>query len=160
MRSRLPTVFMLVFLLLCTPLSGCFGESDVKSLSASSLMVSEADSLEAGMWQTITLEASSDLAVFIPYFIQDPGSMRAQNGTVLDMKSGETISMNILFPPRNQVVMFFIGEIGRLNWPIREADQSWATWLDNRGNGSARTHRPFQLPVRRQGQSEETGPLR
>ena len=95
------------------------------------MTVVEASSLEAGMWQTITLDASSDLAVFIPYFIQDPGSMRAQNGTVLDMNSGEQVNVNILFPPRNDAIVFFIGDIGRVDWPIREADESWITWLDN-----------------------------
>ena len=89
------------------------------------------------VWQQITLAASEGLAVYIPYFIQDPGSMRAQNGTVLDMDAGERLSMNILFPPRNDAVVFFIGEIGRTEWPIRPADVSWVTWLENPTNGSA-----------------------
>ena len=127
----------LVFLMILAPLSGCFGENETQSLDASSLSVSEKDSLEAGMWQTITLEASDDLAVFIPYFIQDPGSMRAQNGTVLDMESGEKVSMNVLFPPRNEEIVFFIGDIGRVNWPIREPDQSWTSWLNDPSIGSA-----------------------
>ena len=97
-----------------------------------SLSVSNSDALQAGMWQTITLQASNDLAVFVPYFIQDPGSMRAQNGTVLDMKSGDKVSMNILFPPRNEEIVFFLGDIGRVDWPIREPDQSWMTWLNIR----------------------------
>ena len=83
------------------------------------------DALQGGMWQKITLAASEGLAVYIPYFIQDPGSMRAQNGTVLDMDAGERLSMNILFPPRNDAVVFFIGEIGRTEWPIRPADDTW-----------------------------------
>ena len=127
----------LVFLMVLAPLSGCFGENEIESLSDASLVVPEADSLEAGIWQTITLVASDDIAVFVPYFIQDPGSLRAQNGTVLDLKSGETVSMNILFPPRNEEIMFFIGEFGRLNWPIRDADESWSSWLEDRNSGSA-----------------------
>ena len=84
MRQRLMPAFAMVFLMMLTPLSGCFGENEVESLDKDSLSISESDSLQAGMWQTITLQASDDLAVFIPYFIQDPGSMRAQNGTVLE----------------------------------------------------------------------------
>ena len=127
----------LMFLMVLAPLSGCFGENETQPLDALSLEVAEVDSLEAGMWQTITLNAINDLAVFIPYFIQDPGSMRAQNGTVLDMNSGETLSMNILFPPRNDAIVFFIGEIGRVDWPIREADESWMLWLEDRSGGSS-----------------------
>ena len=123
--------------MLLAPLSGCFGENEEESFDASSLTVVEASSLEAGMWQTITLDASNDLAVFIPYFIQDPGSMRAQNGTVLDMESGEQVSLNILLPPRNDVIVFFIGDAGRVDWPIRQADESWITWLENPTSGSA-----------------------
>ena len=135
---RIPVqAFGLMFLMLLAPLSGCVGENNVESLSASSLSIAESDSLEAGMWQTITMEASDDLAVFIPYFIQDPGSMRAQNGTVLDMESGDKVAMNILFPPRNEEIVFFIGEIGRVNWPIREPDQSWVAWLNDPSTGSA-----------------------
>ena len=44
----------LVFLMVLTPLSGCFGENEIQSLEESSLTIVEADSLEAGMWQTIT----------------------------------------------------------------------------------------------------------
>jgi len=123
--------------MLLAPLSGCFGENEEESFDASSLTVAEASSLEAGMWQTITLDASDDLAVFVPYFIQDPGSMRAQNGTVLNMASGEQVSMNILLPPRNDAIVFFIGDTGRVDWPIRQADESWITWLENPSSGSA-----------------------
>ena len=71
---RLPIqAVCLMFLMVLAPLSGCFGENEVQSLGDSSLTVVESDSLEAGMWQTITLDANDDLAVFIPYFIQDPG---------------------------------------------------------------------------------------
>ena len=137
MRQRLMPAFAIVFLMMLTPLSGCFGENEVDSLNTGSLSISESDSLQAGMWQTITLQASDDLAVFIPYFIQDPGSMRAQNGTVLDMNSGEKISVNILFPPRNEEIVFFLGDIGRTDFPIREPDQSWMAWLNNPSTGSA-----------------------
>ena len=127
----------LMFLMILAPLSGCIGENETDSLGATSLTVSDSDALQAGMWQTITLEANNDLAVFVPYFVQDPGSMRAQNGTVLDLKSGEKVSMNILFPPRNEEIVFFLGDIGRVDWPIREPDQSWTAWLENPNTGSA-----------------------
>ena len=67
---RIPVqAFGLMFLMLLAPLSVVLEKNNVESLSASSLSIAESESLEAGMWQTITMEASSDLAVFIPYFI-------------------------------------------------------------------------------------------
>ncbi|MAL05095.1 MAG: hypothetical protein CML76_04290, partial [Rhodobiaceae bacterium] len=136
MRLPIQAVGLMVLMILA-PLSGCFGENEIETLDAGSLSISDSDALQAGMWQTITLQASNDLAVFVPYFIQDPGSMRAQNGTVLDMKSGDKVSMNILLPPRNEEIVFFLGDIGRVNWPIREPDQSWMAWLNNPSTGSS-----------------------
>ena len=73
MRLPIQAVGLMVLMILA-PLSGCFGENEVETLDAGSLSVSNSDALQAGMWQTITLQASNDLAVFVPYFIQDPGS--------------------------------------------------------------------------------------
>ena len=56
----------LVLLLMFASLSGCFGESQNDEVGATSLIVSNSDALEAGMWQVMTLEATDDLAVFIP----------------------------------------------------------------------------------------------
>ena len=50
----------------------------------------------SGLWSHPKAEA--EMSVFVPYFIQDPGSLRAQNGTVFDLKKGESVSMNALFP--------------------------------------------------------------
>ena len=83
------------------------------------------------------IEAETAMSVFVPYFVQDPGSMRAQNGTVFDLKDGESVSMNVLFPPRNSDIIFLIGDYGRENWPIRAPDVSWAAWADGRTEGSA-----------------------
>ena len=98
----------------------------------SSLNVSP-DTYPGGDWTVIKLDADSDMSVFVPYFVQDPGSMRAQNGTVFDLKQGESVSVNILFPPRNSDVFLLIGDYGRENWPIRAAgDVLDATWDSRR----------------------------
>ena len=137
MNQRHVKALTLMFIMCLAPLAGCFGEAESNAMDASALTVEGSGPLEAGMWQQLTVAAEEDLAVYIPYFIQDPGSMRAQNGTVLDMQAGERLSMNILFPPRNDEVVFFIDDIGRTEWPIRPADVSWSTWLENPMNGSA-----------------------
>lgn len=129
--------FSLMFLMLLAPLAGCFGEDGSDAITVKSLEVVEADSLLGGSWQKITLVANDDLAVYLPYFVQDPGSLRAQNGTVLDMRADDTVSVNILFPPRNADVVFFLGDYGRMNWPIRAADESWMAWLNDSSEGSS-----------------------
>ena len=58
--------FILVSIMLLAPLAGCFGEDEADVAGADALVLVEADSLQGGMWQTITLQASSDIAVFIP----------------------------------------------------------------------------------------------
>ena len=128
---------LMVAVMCLAPLSGCFGEEGGNSPpKASDLQVAPAN-LPGGEWVSIELTADKDLSVFIPYFIQDPGSLRAQNGTVLDMREGDSVSMKALFPPRNPDVMFLIGEYGRENWPIRSADESWMSWKEDRSRGSA-----------------------
>ena len=137
MAHRRLNAFVLVVIMLLAPLAGCFGEDETGGLTVDALVIEGDSALLSGMWQQITLTAKEDLAVYIPYFVQDPGSQRAQNGTVLDMRSGESVGINILFPPRNSNVVFFLGESGRVNWPVREADESWMTWLNNSDGGSA-----------------------
>ena len=88
MRSRVPLVMLMIFLLLGTPLSGCFGDGDSSSPGARDLTIE--GSYVAGDWSKVTLVAKTDLSVYIPYFVVDPGSLRAQNGTVLDLKSGNS----------------------------------------------------------------------
>ena len=68
------------------------------------------------------ISANSDMSVFFPYFTR-PGSAKAQNGTVFDLKSGDSVSLNVI-PPRNSDVILLIGDYGRENWPIRAPDVS------------------------------------
>ena len=128
---------MMVTVMCLASLSGCFGEDAVsEEISEGDLKVSPSI-IPGGEWSIVTLKASTDMSVFVPYFVQDPGSMRAQNGTVFDLKDGESVSMNVLFPPRNSEAIFLIGDYGRENWPIRAPDVSWASWADGQTEGSA-----------------------
>ena len=121
---------MMVTVMCMASLSGCFGEDAVSGeLSQSDLMVNPSV-LPAGEWVTITLKAGSDMSVFFPYFLQDPGSLRAQNGTVFDLEAGDSVSLNALFPPRNSDIVLLIGDYGRENWPIRAPDVSWIDWAN------------------------------
>lgn len=115
-------------------LSGCFGEDVPSELSASDLVILEEDNLLAGSWQKVTLSAKADLSVYIPYFVVDPGSKRAQNGTVLDIKAGDFEIVEWLLPPRNFEVILMVGEYQRKHWPIRSANESWSNWLDEKSS--------------------------
>ena len=128
---------MMVTVMCLASLSGCFGEdSRTEEISEGDLKVSPSV-IPGGEWSVITLKADTAMSVFVPYFVQDPGSMRAQNGTVFDLKDGDSVSMNVLFPPRNSDIIFLIGDYGRENWPIRAPDVSWAAWANGLTEGSA-----------------------
>ncbi len=128
---------MMVTVMCLASLSGCFGEDTAPSkLSQNDLKVSPSI-ISGGEWTTITLKSSNDMSVFVPYFVQDPGSLRAQNGTVFDLKSGDSVALSILFPPRNSDVILLIGEYGRENWPIRAPDVSWKQWANGDSEASA-----------------------
>ena len=137
MANQRRGALLLMWLMVLAPMSGCFGENEASGVTVDALAVEEADSLQGGMWQQITLTAKEDVAVYIPYFVQDPGSLRAQNGTVLDVAKGEAMVVDVLFPPRNEDVVLFLGEFGRIHWPIRAANQSWMSWLENMPNTGA-----------------------
>lgn len=128
---------LMVTIMFVAPLSGCFGEEvESSSLGQDSLNVYPS-TIPAGEWVVITLRADADMSVFVPYFIQDPGSLRAQNGTVFDLKKGDSISMNALFPPRNSDVVFLISDYGREDWPIRGPDVSWDSWASGATDGES-----------------------
>jgi hypothetical protein len=128
---------LMVFLLLGTPLSGCFGSDDSNSPTGSDLGIT--GELTAGDWTKVTLNARADLSVYIPYFIIDRSSERAQNGTVLDLKSGSNTDLEWLLPPRNPYATLLIGEYGRMDWPVRAANESWQNWVEDSSNGGAVT---------------------
>ena len=121
MRSSYSRAGMLVFLMFSATFAGCFGEDgggelpDSDDLTFKVVGGSSNDSMAipGGEWISASFQADVDMSVFIPYFIQDPGSLRAQNGTVLDLRSGARNYREILFPPRNDDVVFLIGEYGR-----------------------------------------------
>ena len=128
---------LLVGIMLFSPLAGCFGSDDNKNISSTDLEINGL--LVAGNWSKVTFTAKKDLSVYIPYFVLDPGSNRAQNGTVLDIKSYSSIDVTWLLPPRNPSAMLLIGDYSRTDWPVRAANESWKDWFENPSNGGAVT---------------------
>mgnify|MGYP005669594137 FL=1 len=132
MRSRYGAATMIIFLMVFAPLSGCFGNED-DGPSSEDLLIG-IQNLQGGVFQNVLFTAQDDLAVFIPYLIQDPVSGLVQNSTIIDLEAGSSTEVRILPPPRNDFALVMIGDLGRQNWPIRNMNESWSTWLERNGN--------------------------
>jgi len=122
---------LMVFVVLAATLSGCFGNSD-SSLEVGDLEVVPG-TLVSGVFQDVTLEARQGMSVFVPYLIRDPVTGFVQNSTVVDISGGESVTLDLLAPPRVSLLVMLVGDEGRSNWPVRGANESWGSWLENGG---------------------------
>ena len=123
--------FLMVFVVLAAPLSGCLGGSN-SNLTSDNLEIAPG-TLVAGVFQDVELEASRGMSVFVPYLVRDPVTGFVQNSTVVDIGSGSSVTINMLAPPRASLLVMLVGEEGRENWPVRGANESWSSWLDRGG---------------------------
>ena len=126
----LPAVGMIMLMLLSS-VSGCFWQGG-DAAGPEDLTLS-AEGISAGFFLDVGFEAKASMSVFIPYLIIDPSTLFVQNSTVLDLSRGERLSISILAPPRTETMLFMIGESGRQNWPIRNQEESWVSWLSRSG---------------------------
>ena len=124
---------LMVFVVLSAPLSGCFGNSD-HGLTADDLEVAPG-TLVSGVFQDVTLEAGQRMSVFVPYLVRDPVTGFVQNSTVVDIDKGASFTLDLLAPPRVSVLVILVGEHGRVNWPVRDTNESWGSWLERGGAG-------------------------
>ena len=130
--QRAFTAGFLALLFCLAPLSGCFGEDVDTSVSEGDVTITP-KVLSGGVFQGLTISAESALSAFVPYLIMNPENGFVQNSTVVDLKAGESIQLNVLAPPRTDTAVVLIGEFGRENWPIRDLDESWRTWYARDG---------------------------
>jgi hypothetical protein len=121
----------MIMLMLLSSVGGCFWRGD-DAAGPEDLTLS-AEGISAGFFQDVGFEAKASMSVFIPYLIMDPSTLFVQNSTVLDLSRGERLSVSILAPPRTETMLFMIGESGRQNWPIRNQEESWVSWLSRSG---------------------------
>lgn len=131
LRQRYGQAMLLVLLMCSAPLSGCFGEDDDSGLvDVKNVMLAPAV-LDGGVFQPFTVTAKEDMSVFLPYLIQDRESGYVANSTVLDLRAGESQQVSLLAPPRAGLAVALLGEYGREHWPIRDANESWASWYSD-----------------------------
>ncbi|MBT5726538.1 MAG: M20/M25/M40 family metallo-hydrolase, partial [Euryarchaeota archaeon] len=93
--------------------------------------------MTAGVFQGVTITAEQDLSAFVPYLIKDDATGYVVNSTVVDLRAGEQVQLSMLAPPRADTGVILLGSYGRDNWPIRDANESWATWYAEDGHKTA-----------------------
>jgi len=121
----------IAFLFLMPALAGCLENETSDGISADDVSVNP-ETMMAGEFQPIVVTAKEDIAVFIPNLVIDPLSNYVQNGTVVDLRLGETKQLIALAPPRIDSAFVFLSKYGTNNWPIRNSNESWEQWV-NRG---------------------------
>jgi len=122
----------IVFLFLMPALAGCLEDEGTDGISADDIAVNPGTMI-AGEFQPLVITAKKDLSVFIPNLVIDPVSNYVQNGTVLDMRIGETQQLISLAPPRIDSTFVFLSGYGTVNWPIRNSNESWDQWVNRNG---------------------------
>ena len=133
MGQRFGQACFLVLLMLLTPLSGCFGQQDGGELDSLDDLVVTPAVLTGGVFQGVTVTADVDLAVYVPYLIQNPDNGFVQNSTVVDLRAGESVLLSVLAPPRTDTAVVLVGDYGRDEWPVRTVEESWRTWYQRGG---------------------------
>ena len=128
---RLGTI-ALAFLFLMPAMAGCLEDNDVESISVNDIVVNPI-SMVGGEFQPFVISAKRDISVFIPHMVIDPVSNYVQNGTILDMKTGETKQLTVLAPPRIDSAFIFLSKYGTDIWPIRNPSESWEQWVNRNG---------------------------
>ncbi len=127
---------LLVLLMFSAAFSGCFGETEQSGINSDRDVVVTPQTLSGGVFQPMTITAKADLSVFVPYLILNEDNGFVQNSTIIDLKSGGSVQLNVLAPPRTDTAVVLLGEYGRDVWPIRSIEESWKTWFDRRGYDS------------------------
>ena len=128
---RLGTV-ALAFLFLMPAIAGCLEDNDVEPISVNDIVVNPI-TMVGGEFQPFVISAKRDISVFIPHMVIDPASNYVQNGTIVDMKTGETKQLTILAPPRIDSAFIFLSKYGTNIWPVRNPSESWEQWVNRNG---------------------------
>ena len=126
-----------VALFLSVSFAGCLENNEDDPISSDDVIVNPGI-LIGGEFQTLVISVKRDVSVFIPHMVVDPSSNYVQNGTVLDMQTGETKQLTILAPPRIDTAFVFLSKYGTEIWPIRNPSESWSDWVERGGiNGGS-----------------------
>ena len=117
---------LLTLVVLLPAFSGCFGDDDDL---APPQVAFDTTGLVAGTFGPLILTSPTSASVFVPYLVRENASGLVHNSTVLDLSADSSVTIEVLAPPRTSIMVLLVGEVGRTNWPLRLASESWGTWL-------------------------------
>ena len=126
-----------IALFLAVSFAGCLENNEDEPISSDDAIINP-NVLVGGEFQALVITVKRDVSVFIPHMVVDPSSNYVQNGTILDMRTGETEQLTILAPPRIDTAFVFLSKYGTEIWPIRNPSESWNDWVERGGiNGGS-----------------------
>ena len=126
-----------IALFLAVSFAGCLENNEDELISSDDAIINP-NVLVGGEFQALVITVKRDVSVFIPHMVVDPSSNYVQNGTILDMRTGETEQLTILAPPRIDTAFVFLSKYGTEIWPIRNPSESWNDWVERGGiNGGS-----------------------
>ena len=124
---------LLALLMFCAPLSGCVGNDDDVTMPVADDLNVMPDVWLAGEWTRVTFSADAPLSVFVPHFLRDVTGGYVQNGTVLDLQIGDKVEIEVLPSARLSDATLLLAPIGTEVFPVREAGESWGSWIARGG---------------------------
>jgi hypothetical protein len=128
MGEKKTQAVLLFVLFLTAGFSGCFGENEDENMIRLKDVDITPKMLVGGVFQGLTIQAKNDVSAFVPYLMKDLDTGFVYNSTVVDLKAGESVQLQVLAPPRADSAVILLGPYGRDTWPLREANESWKTW--------------------------------
>ena len=134
---------LLALLMICAPLSGCVGNDDDVTMPAADDLNVMPDVWSAGEWTRVTFSADAPLSVFVPHFLRDVTGGYVQNGTVLNLDVGDEVELEVLPSARLSDATLMLAPIGTDVFPVREAGESWGSWIARGGPGAGAANTPI-----------------
>ena len=129
MGERKRRATLLFFLFFTAGFSGCFGEDPDKNMIRLEDVDITPKMLVGGVFQGLTIQAKNDVSAFVPYLMKDYETGFVYNSTVVDLRAGESVQIQVLAPPRAASAVVLLGEYGRTMWPLRDTNESWHSWF-------------------------------
>ena len=142
---------LLALLMICAPLSGCVGNDDDVTMPTADDLNVMPEVWSAGEWTRVTFSADAPLSVFVPHFLRDVAGGYVQNGTVLNLDTGDTMEIEVLPSARLTDATLMLAPIGTDVFPVREAGESWGSWIARGGPSAGAANTPIAATPNNEG---------
>jgi len=155
----------LALLILASPISGCFSESEGQVVVPPGELGVSPSPLVGAALQSVQFTASSPMSVHVPYLVKDDESGFFTNGTTLRFDSPGSRTIEMIAPPNTGSAFFLLGKPGFFEESglgvLRSSNQSWLDLFESDGFLES-PYSWVEHPVSREnmsGLSEEEGAL-